>query len=115
MAKFCRQCGNQLADEARFCNNCGASTGENTFNNNSNYQQGRRSRMAAGLLAIFLGGLGIHHYYLGNSKKGTTYLLVSLLTCGFGATVIEIFSIIDAVKIFTDREYLDADGNTLND
>lgn len=34
-----------------------------------------RSRVAAILLALFLGGLGIHQFYLGNSGRGILYLL----------------------------------------
>ena len=60
-----------------------------------------KNKTSAGLLAIFLGGFGAHHYYLGNSGKGTTYLLVSLLTCGVGAFVISILSIVDAVRFFS--------------
>lgn len=34
-----------------------------------------RSRMSAALLAFFLGGLGIHKFYLGRSAAGVAYLL----------------------------------------
>ena len=39
-----------------------------------------KSKMAAGLLAIFLGSLGIHKFYLGYTKEAVIMLLVSLLT-----------------------------------
>lgn len=32
-------------------------------------------RTSAALLAFFLGGLGVHKFYLGNSKLGILYLL----------------------------------------
>ena len=35
----------------------------------------RKSKLAAGLLAIFLGGIGVHHFYLGNWVLGILYLL----------------------------------------
>ncbi len=36
---------------------------------------GGRSKVAAGLFAIFLGGLGIHKFYLGQVGQGILYLL----------------------------------------
>lgn len=34
-----------------------------------------KSKMAAGLLAIFLGGIGVHKFYLGKIGMGIVYLL----------------------------------------
>lgn len=34
-----------------------------------------KSKVAAGLLAIFLGGLGIHKFYLGRTFQGILYLI----------------------------------------
>ncbi len=42
-------------------------------------QVGQKSKIAAGLLAIFLGGLGIHKFYLGYTKAGIIMLLVSIV------------------------------------
>lgn len=36
-----------------------------------------KSKLAASLLALFFGGLGIHKFYLGNTKAGILYLLFS--------------------------------------
>lgn len=47
---------------------------------------------------MVLGTLGIHQFYVGNTKRGLIYLLVSVITCGFGAIVIWILSIVDMVK-----------------
>ena len=43
--------------------------------------ESRKDKTAAGLLGIFLGGLGIHKFYLNYTKEGVIMLLVSLLTC----------------------------------
>ncbi|MER2134762.1 MAG: NINE protein [Arthrobacter sp.] len=44
-----------------------------------------KSRLAAGLLGIFLGGLGIHRFYLGYTTLGIVQLLVTVFTFGLGA------------------------------
>lgn len=41
--------------------------------------QGEKSKIAAALLAFFLGGLGIHKFYLGKTGAGITMLLCGLL------------------------------------
>ena len=41
-----------------------------------------KSKIAAGLLAIFLGGLGIHYFYLGKTSAGLICLLLTLCSCG---------------------------------
>ncbi len=38
---------------------------------------GGKNKLAAGLLAIFLGGFGIHKFYLGYTGPGLVYLLVN--------------------------------------
>ena len=43
-----------------------------------------KNKVAAGLLAIFLGGLGIHKFYLGFTGPGLVYLLIN--TVGFAIT-----------------------------
>jgi TM2 domain-containing membrane protein YozV len=49
-----------------------------------------KDKLTAGLLAIFLGGFGIHKFYLGGAKQrtaGIIQLVLSLFTCGV-ATII---------------------------
>ncbi len=50
---------------------------------------GSKSKVAAGLLAIFLGGWGIHKFYLGFTGPGLAYLLVN--TIGFAITWLLLF------------------------
>jgi len=45
---------------------------------------GSKNKLAAGLLAVFLGGLGIHKFYLGFTGPGLVFLLVN--TIGFAIT-----------------------------
>ncbi|MDE6339831.1 MAG: TM2 domain-containing protein, partial [Muribaculaceae bacterium] len=39
-----------------------------------------KSKVAAALLAFFLGSLGIHEFYLGRTGAGIAFLLATLLT-----------------------------------
>lgn len=48
-----------------------------------------KNKVAAGLLGIFLGGLGIHKFYLGFTGPGLVFLLVN--TIGFAVTWIMLF------------------------
>jgi TM2 domain-containing membrane protein YozV len=67
---FCRACGRQISDEAFACPQCGAPQ-------RSGPPPGtrpRKDKVTAGLLAIFLGGLGVHRFYLGD-WWGIFYLL----------------------------------------
>ncbi len=46
------------------------------FNDGINPAWPIKSKVAAGLLAIFLGGLGIHKFYLGKTGMGILYLVL---------------------------------------
>lgn len=76
---YCKNCGTKLDDMAYTCPNCGCKT------DNPYYEENRRKPAAgcknlvvAGLLALFLGLLGIHNFYLGYKKKGLVQLLLTL-------------------------------------
>ena len=121
---FCKNCGTQLQDGAAFCPNCGAPVAsEGTQNAETQQAQpqpqphpapqnaARKSKLAAGLLGIFLGGLGVHNFYLGFTKRALIQLLVSLLTCGFGAVPMEIWGLIEGIFYLTGKEGYTADAN----
>lgn len=58
------------------------------------YQPSGKDRIGAGLLAIFLGGLGIHYFYLGKTTAGILTIIITLVTCGIWATVMFIQGIV---------------------
>jgi hypothetical protein len=60
-----------------------------------------KSKLVAGVLALFLGALGIHRFYLGYSSIGAAMLLITLLTCGWGGILVAIWALVEAVIIFT--------------
>ncbi|MBR6158905.1 MAG: TM2 domain-containing protein [Lachnospiraceae bacterium] len=65
---------------------------------------GSKDRVAAGLLAIFVGGLGIHKFYLGYNKEGIITLVISLVTCGAGAAVMSVIGLIEGIIYLTKTE-----------
>jgi hypothetical protein len=69
-------------------------------------EESDKSKMVAGLLQIFIGGLGIGRFYLGYTGIG----VAQLLTCGGCG----IWSLIDAVMILTGK-VPDVDGRPLKD
>ena len=82
--KTCPNCKKGIFQAANVCPYCG--TVQNTvqpahqqaYAPAPGYTQNARpskDKLAAGLLAIFLGGFGVHHFYLGNVGLGLLYLL----------------------------------------
>lgn len=71
--------------------------------------------MAAGLLGIFLGSLGIHNFYLGYTGKAVAQLLITICTCGFGAVVSGIWGFVEGIMILTGSICVDARGIPLKD
>lgn len=64
---------------------------------------GAKSKIAAGLLGIFLGSLGVHNFYLGHTGKGVAQLLITVLTFGFGAIITGIWGIIEGIMILASQ------------
>ena len=141
---FCRQCGKEILPNSTVCTSCGvpAGTGNNFCPNcgattNSNavycvkcgapfYQQPapsafpeQKSKLAAGLLAFFLGSLGIHNFYLGYTQKAVIQLCASLLggviSCGIATVGIQIWAIVEGVMILTGSISVDGKGIPLKD
>lgn len=63
-----------------------------------------KDKLVAGLLAIFIGTLGIHKFYLGYTKSGVIMLLVSLLTFGVGASVMAVIALIEGILYLTKSD-----------
>jgi len=78
-----------------------------------------KSKLLAGLLGIFLGGLGLHNFYLGNTKRGLTQLLVTLIASaigfGFVSAIVSIWGLIEGISILTAKpgSQYSVDGNGL--
>lgn len=67
------------------------------------YDPQAKSRLAAGLLGILVGSLGIHRFYLGYTGIGLTMLLVSVLSFGFAAPIIAIWGLVEGILYLTSK------------
>ena len=74
-----------------------------------------KSKIAAGILGILLGCLGIHNFYLGYYGKATAQLLITILTCGYCALISAIWGIVEGILILTGSIGTDATGIPLRD
>ena len=72
--QFCSSCGEVIKKEAEICPECGV---RQSGAPSSGSGSGSKDKTSAALLAIFLGGLGAHHFYLGNTGRGIIYLVFS--------------------------------------
>ena len=121
MAKFCVKCGNELEENVKFCPNCGmATSGEQNVNNhvNQSVNETVKSKIAAGILGIFFGYLGIHNFYLGYTDKAVVQLLLTLvgwIFCGIGPAVAAIWGFVEGILILCGSINRDAKGNLLSD
>jgi TM2 domain-containing membrane protein YozV len=62
-------------------------------------------KMVAGLLAILIGSLGIHKFYLGMNTAGIIMLLVSLVGCVVGGSVVMgIIALVEGILYLTKSD-----------
>ena len=121
-ANYCANCGNPLQPGAAVCMSCG-------FASNAAVKApavpGAKSKMAAGLLGIFLGGFGVHNFYLGYTGKAIGQLsitlgviLLSVITCGLAtplACLAPIWGLVEGIMILCGSINTDANGVPLTD
>ena len=122
----CPECGKQYSTQEKVnrvkCPYCGAETNVSYSEEQpSQWQQlGRqaystaddvftngpsgRSRGIAGLLALLLGAIGVHYFYIGKTNACVIFLLATLLTCGGLGIVTQIISIIQGILFLTTSQ-----------
>ena len=73
--------------------------------NNSNPQTPvqQNKKIMAGVLALLVGGIGVHKFVLGYTKEGIIQIVISICTCGIGGLIPFIEGIIYLTK--TDEEF----------
>lgn len=128
MANFCPKCGAQARGNAGFCEYCGATlTQEQPQYQQPQYQQPQyqqysyqqpvyqpspygqpyqqlpaKNKLIAALLAFFLGGLGIHKFYLGRTGAG----IAMLLFCWTGIPSIIAFVDFIVLLCISDQDFM---------
>ena len=63
-----------------------------------------KSKVAAGILAILLGSLGVHKFYLGYTKEGVIMLAVSVVSFGMLAGVVGIIGLVEGILYLTKTD-----------
>lgn len=91
--KYCKNCGNIISIQAEICPKCGVRQESPTSNS--------KNKLAAALLALFLGGFGIQFFYLGRNMAG----LLSLLFCWTGIPAIIGFIQCILLLMSSDQEF----------
>ncbi len=97
---FCSSCGSIIKKAAKFCPHCGA---RKKIADDATISD--KNRLVALLLAIFLGFLGIHRFYVGKIGTGILMLFFSWLTFG-------IWPLIDII-IIAVGDFTDIDGKKI--
>jgi TM2 domain-containing membrane protein YozV len=119
--KFCARCGIPPGKGTSYCPNCGALSTPDLIcdtcgcaslsSRNKPIPPGyaQKSRVAAGLLGIFLGTFGAGRFYLGYKKMGWLQLAASIFTGGIGG----FWGIIDGIMILKGSVEYDGNGYPL--
>ncbi|WP_124642724.1 MULTISPECIES: TM2 domain-containing protein [Amniculibacterium] len=66
-------------------------------------EQQENKKVLAGILAILLGGFGVHKFILGYTKEGLIQLGLTIVTCGIASVLGLVEGIIYLTK--TDEEF----------
>lgn len=76
-----------------------------------------KSKLAAGLLGIFLGGLGIHRFYLGYTTIGIIQIVLTVFLGIFTFGLVGLWGFIEGIMILAGANYFrqDARGIPLRD
>lgn len=70
-----------------------------------------KSRGVTALLALLLGWLGIHYFYVGKTVPGVVFILVSVVTCG---SLTAIASLVQGVLLLTSTTEEDFENKWVN-
>jgi TM2 domain-containing membrane protein YozV len=127
-AAVCVKCGFQNGVGQNYCPNCGAETAPGAYAcmrcgialpppppPYGYYNPEQKSKLAAGLLGIFLGTLGIHNFYLGYTGKAVAQLLITVLTLGIGSIVTWVWGLVEGIMILTGSIAVDGKGVPLRE
>jgi len=100
---FCSSCGAVIKKEAEICPKCGVRQRKPTWVSTANASE--KDWLVTLLLAIFLGFLGVHRFYVGKVGTGILMILIGWLT-------FEIWLIIDIIMIVAGK-FKDSEGKLI--
>ena len=112
--KYCHSCGVVIDSRAEICPKCGVrqqvsdlSPAAPAAQRSAHLSDANGKKLAAGIIGIILGWLGIHKFILGYSTPGIIMLLVSILTCGWGAIPMAIIGLVEGIVylVKSDEEF----------
>lgn len=109
---YCASCGAIIKRAAEICPKCGVRVTYRPMSpvaHTDRADRSHRSRVAAGILGVLLGGLGVHRFYLGHIGVGIIQIVVTVITFGFGA----IWGFIEGIIILADGNFRDGEGKFL--
>ncbi len=120
---YCHHCGKPVTPDTAVCLNCGVPCNAAGTQLAANANPNAKSKIAAGLLGIFLGAFGVHNFYLGYTKKAVIQLvatIVGYLLCCIGVGVlvvmgISIWGLVEGIMILCDKINVDGQGNPLKE
>ncbi len=99
---FCANCGAQVNENADVCLSCGCKIKPEKKNGGVPGDLNGQDKLTMALVCFFLGGLGVHNFMMGETKRGIMKIVWSVL-CGIGG----ILALIDFIKILTDKYVVD--------
>lgn len=110
--RYCPRCGNKTDEIAVVCVRCGASLAGSSM-----YDISTKSKLAAGILGLLFGSLGIHNFYLGYTLKAIAQIIITIFCIIFsilpGIVVVSIWGFIEGVMILAGGISKDASGGLL--
>jgi TM2 domain-containing membrane protein YozV len=102
--RYCHECGEVIRAKAEICPHCGVRQHVVEERGDLRVRKFAGNKIAAGLCGILLGALGIHKFILGLSTPGVIMLLVSILTCGWGAIPMAIIGLVEGIIYLTKTD-----------
>ena len=105
---YCHNCGKPLAPDAAVCLNCGVA-------NKQAPAPDAKSKLVAGLLAIFLGTFGVHNFYLGYTGKAVTQLVLSIVGILLCCVVVGVFIVMGVGTVDTTATEVSSAAETVQE
>ena len=96
---FCSNCGGAVAPGAEVCMNCGVAIKKA----GATGDLGGKDKIVMALVAFFLGGIGVHNFMMGETKKGIVKIVFAVCL----TPVAGILALIDTIKILMDKYVVD--------